>query len=63
MDATHDELHMVGKLPDGEALKAKVAEFVKRVYVINPSGEFNRAPVTQLAGIPYDMVTLYMKGR
>ena len=63
MDATHDELHMVGKLPDGEALKAKVPEFVKRVYVINPSGEFNRAPVTQLAGIPYDMVTLYMKGR
>lgn len=59
----HDELHMVGELPDDEALLSKARQFVKRVFFINPSGEFNRAPVTQIAGMPYDLMTLYVKGR
>lgn len=59
----HDELHLVGDLPDEEALLNEARQFVKRVYYINPSGEFNRAPVTQIAGMPYDLMTLYVKGR
>ena len=59
----HDELHLVGDMPDDEALMNEARQFVKRVFYINPSGEFNRAPVTQIAGMPYDLMTLYVKGR
>jgi hypothetical protein len=62
-EADHDELHLVGDLPDDEALIDEARQFVKRVFCINPSGEFNRAPVTQIAGVPYDLMTLYVKGR
>lgn len=63
MEPEHDELHLVGDLPDEEALMDEARQFVKRVFYINPSGEFNRAPVTQIAGMPYDLMTLYVKGR
>lgn len=63
MDPEHDELHMVGDLPDEDALMNEARQFVKRVFNIKPSGEFNRAPVTQITGMPYDLITLYMKGR
>ena len=60
MKAEHDELHLCGAQPWGTELQEKAAKFLKRVYVINPVGEYNRAPVTQIAGIPYDLITLYM---
>ena len=63
MEAEHDELHLAGTLPDAKALMNEARQFVKRVFFINPSGEFNRAPVTQIAVMPYDLMTLYMKGR
>jgi hypothetical protein len=63
MEPEHDELHLVGDLPDEEALLNEARQFIKRVFYINPSGEFNRAPVTRIAGMPYDMMTLYVKGR
>ena len=63
MEPEHDELHLVGDLPDEEALLNEAHQFIKRVFYINPSGEFNRAPVTRIAGMPYDMMTLYVKGR
>ena len=63
MEPEHDELHLVGDLPDEEALLDEAHRFIKRVFYINPSGEFNRAPVTRIAGMPYDMMTLYVKGR
>ena len=61
--AEHDELHLAGDLPDGEQLKEEAQRFLKRVYVINPAGEFNRAAVTQIKGMPYDLMTLFVKGR
>ena len=63
MEPEHDELHLVGELPDEEALLNEARQFIKRVFYINPSGEFNRAHVTQIAGMPYDLMTLYVKGR
>ena len=63
LDPQHDELFLVGDFPDLKAMTEKAQKFVKRIYTIYPSGEFNRAAVTQIAGIPYDMVILYMKGR
>jgi hypothetical protein len=63
LEPEHDELHLVGDIPDEEALLNEARQFIKRVFFINPSGEFNRAPVTQIAGMPYDLMTLYVKGR
>ena len=63
MEPEHDELHMVGELPEQEVLMEEAKKFVKRIFYINPSGEFNRAAVTQIAGMPYDLMTLFIKGR
>ena len=55
-----DELHLSGDLPEKEQLVEQASQFVKRIFVANPSGEFNRAPVTQIEGMPYDMMLLYL---
>ena len=63
LDAHHDELYLVGEIVDSKALIERASEFIRRVFTILPSGEFNRSPITQLADVPYDIITLYMKGR
>ena len=63
MEPEHDELYLVGDIPERDQLMEEAQKFVKRVFFINPSGEFNRAPITQIQGIPYDLITLYLKGR
>ena len=63
MEAEHDELHLVGDIQEREQLMEESQRFVKHVFYINPSGEFNRAPVTQIKGMPYDLMTLFVKGR
>ena len=37
--------------------------YLRKVYLINPSAEFNRAPVTHIRGMALDMATIYVKGR
>lgn len=63
MRPTHDELHIVGDVPDKTEITDELKKYLQRVYVINPSGDFNRAPATKIAGMPYDIMTLYTKGR
>jgi len=58
----HDELFVTGDIPERDTLKAELDQFVKRVFIINPVGEFNRASVAQIKDIPYDLVILYVKG-
>ncbi len=58
MVADHDELFIAGDIPYKEELQEKAKEFVKRVFYINPSGEFNRASVTQIDQMPYDLMVL-----
>ncbi len=58
----HDELYLSGDIPERDNLKQELDKFVKRVFLINPVGEFNRASVAQVEGIPYDLITLYVKG-
>lgn len=59
----HDELHIVGDIPDREWLLTELKKFLQNAYVINPSADFNRAPVTAIKGMPYDLQTLFVKGR
>lgn len=58
----HDELYVCGNVTGRDALKEGFEAFIKRVFFINPAGEFNRVSVAQIEGIPYDLVTLYVKG-
>lgn len=59
----HDEMHLVGDIPDREWLLEELRKFLHKAYVINPTAEFNRAPATQMADMPFDLMTLFTKGR
>lgn len=59
----HDEMHLVGDIPEREWMLEELRRFLQRAYVINPTADFNRAPATQIKGMPYDLMTLYVKGR
>lgn len=59
----HDEMHIVGDIPERELLLDELRKYLQRAYVINPTADFNRAPVTQIKNMPYDLMTLYVKGR
>lgn len=63
MDSLHDELHLSGDLPDEEKLLQELKQYLQKVYVSNPSVEFNQAPATKVKGMPYDLMTLLVKGR
>lgn len=59
----YDELHLVGSIPSKDETMAELRRYLGRVYTVNPSGDFNRAPVTKIAGMPYDLMTYWAKGR
>lgn len=63
LNPDHDELHIVGDLPDGEWLLEELRKYVTKVYVINPQVDFSEAPASLIKGMPYDLMTLYVKGR
>lgn len=63
MDPETDELHLAGEINDKEHLMDELHKYLQRAYVINPTGDFNRAPATQIEGMEYDLMTLFVKGR
>lgn len=60
LDQLHDELFLVGDMPEKETLLKALRTYVSVVVVINPSASFNRAPLTQIKGITFDMITNYL---
>lgn len=58
-----DEVHIVGEIPERERMLTELRHYLQRAYVINPAGDFNRAPVTRIKSMPYDLMTFYAKGR
>lgn len=63
LDPKRDELHIAGDIPDREWLTEALRHYLQNAYVINPTADFNRAPVTQIKGMPLDLMTLFIKGR
>jgi hypothetical protein len=63
LDAEHDEMHLVGDMEEADELMEELRRYVQKAYVINPTADFNRAPATQVKGMPYDLMTLFTKGR
>ncbi len=61
MDHKKDELYYVGDMDNKDALKAELKKYVQNVFHINPSAEFNRAPLTQQPHVTYDVVC-YVEG-
>ena len=59
----HDELHLVGNIPERDALLDDLRQYLRRAYVISPSADYNRSPATQIEGMPYDLMTYIVKGR
>lgn len=60
-DNRRDELHLAGELPSRDELVQELRQFIQNVYVINPKAEFNRAPITEIKGLPYDLMTYFLK--
>jgi len=63
LEPEHDELHIVGDIPQQEWLVGELKRYLQKAYVINPTADFNNHPVTAIKGMPFDLQTLYVKGR
>ena len=57
-DVLKDELHLVGDSNGVETLREELKKYVRNVFTISPSAEFNRAPLTQLPHVTYDIICL-----
>lgn len=53
-----DELFVVGNTSKDDALRTELRKYLQNVYDIHPSSEFNRAPITQVPNMPYDIICL-----
>ncbi len=60
MSQQQDELHLIGTIPDQDWLRYNVRLYVRRAFLLNPIAEFNRAPITEIKDIPFDLLTLYL---
>lgn len=63
LDVEKDEMHLVGDIPEQEWLVGEIRKYIRKAYIINPSADFNRAPATQIKNMPFDLMTLFTKGR
>ena len=59
MDADEDELHLSGELPEKEQLLDALHRFLKKAFVVSPSVVYNRAPATQIKGMPLDLMIIF----
>ena len=53
-----DELHLVGNMPHKEWLQQKLGQFLRKVFFVNPVADLNRAPVSQIKNIDFDMMLI-----
>ena len=58
-----DEMHIAGSYADSDTLIEKLRQHVRRVYKVSPSAEFNRAPITAIDNVPYDVMAFPLSGK
>lgn len=51
-----DDLFICGKPAQKEKLNEELKQFLGRIFYINPSADFNRAPATQILNFPLDLM-------
>lgn len=61
MDAKKDEIYVLGDFHDFDKLGEQLGRFVKNVYRVKASADFNRHPLTQRGDVPFDMITTLLK--
>lgn len=62
-DSEKDEMHLCGNISEKDWLLETLKKYIQKAFIINASAEFNRAPITQIKGMPLDLITLFIKGR
>lgn len=55
-DNENDELHIIGSTEYTEWLLGKLRTFLRRVYLVNPVAELNRAPASLIEDLEFDMM-------
>lgn len=60
MDQRKDEFFAMGTIPEKDLLMDSIKKYVLRAFYLNPAAEFNRAPVTEIKNMPFDLLTLYL---
>lgn len=60
MNTEKDELYAVGQYAEKNKVMDGLRKYLQRAYPIHPSAEFNRAPITQINDIPFDLITLFL---
>lgn len=60
MDQQQDELHIIGEVPEREWFLHSIRLYIRKTVVLNPTAEFNRAPLTTIPHLPFDLMTLYL---
>lgn len=63
LEPEHDEMHIVGDIPEPQWLLDQLKSYLRQAHMINPAADFNNAPATQVKGLPYDLMTFYVRGR
>lgn len=63
LDPRHDEMYIVGNIPDTNRLLEQLNHYLKNVFVINIKAELGNNSITDIKGMPFDLQTLLVKGR
>ena len=60
LDQMQDELHVSGEVPDKDWFLYNSKLYIRKTFLLNPAAEFNRAPITEIKGMPFDLLALYL---
>ena len=50
----------MGDVPDKDWFIHNTKLYIQKTYLLNPAAEFNRAPLTEIKNIPFDLQALYL---
>ena len=63
-DVSHSQdavYFMMGKIENPQLYVDNLQRYINKVYVINPTAEFNRHPITQVKGMSLDLIIHFIK--
>jgi hypothetical protein len=60
LDVEHDELLIYGSTPQVDGLKTRLERYLCNVYPMSPNTEFNRAALSRVEGVPFDLLSLLL---
>ncbi|MBO5233880.1 MAG: DUF3822 family protein [Prevotella sp.] len=56
MNQKTDDLFIIGDMPHRDWLMNRLATYITRVHTVNPVADLNRSPLSQIKGMPFDMM-------